>query len=147
MIINKDPITHWIMIWEEEGNYIFINYEMKYKYTFSPSPAPHETLIWFCYFSLPRNSTSMLCSTRRMLLGKRRGKRESQFLQHSNAKIQVPSHGPPYLYLYACWRDRVEDKLVTTEGVSCITNQTTQTSKNIFLAWIRGLQRHQSHMQ
>ena len=28
------------------------------------------------------------------------GERESQFLQHNNAKVQVSSHGPTYLYLY-----------------------------------------------
>ena len=28
------------------------------------------------------------------------GESESQFLQHNNAKFQVPSHGPLYLYLY-----------------------------------------------
>ena len=32
---------------------------------------------------------------------KRCGKRESQFLQYDNAKVQVPSHGLAYLYLYA----------------------------------------------
>ena len=41
------------MIWEEEGHHIFIDLENKYKYTFSSSWAPHETLIWFCcFFSL-----------------------------------------------------------------------------------------------
>ena len=38
------------MIWEEEVHHIFINLENKYKYTFSSSWEPHETLIWFyCY--------------------------------------------------------------------------------------------------
>ena len=89
------------MIWEEERHHIFINLENKYKYTFSSSSAPHETLIWFCCFSSPRNSASKLCNTRRNLLGQRCGQRESQFLQHNDAKIQVSSYGPPYLYLYA----------------------------------------------
>ena len=132
MIVNKYSITHWKMIWEDEGNHIFINLQNKYKYTFSSSSAPHETSIWFCCFSSLRNSTSKLCNTRRMLLGQRCGKRESQFLQHDNAKVQVSSHGPPYLYLYALWRVRVKDKVVTIEGVSCITNQTTRISKNVF---------------
>ena len=67
-----------------------------------------------------------------MLLGQRCGQRELKFLQHNNAKIPVPTHGPPYLYLYALWRDRGEDKVVTTEGVGCITTQTTRISKNVF---------------
>ena len=120
------------MIWDEEGHHIFINIENKYKYTFSSSSAPHETLIWFYCFSSPKNWASKLYNTRRMLLGKRYGQRDLQFLQHNNENIQVPSHGPPYLYLYASWRVRVEDKVVTTEGVSCITTQTTQISKFVF---------------
>ena len=67
-----------------------------------------------------------------MLLGQRCGKRELQILQHNNEKIQVSPHGPPYLYLYALWRVRIEDKVVTIEGVSCITTQTTRISKYVF---------------
>ena len=107
---------------------------MKCKYTFSSSWGPPKTLMWFCCFSSPRNSASNLCNIRRKLLGQRCGKRELQILQHNNAKIQVPSHGPRYLYLYALWRVRVEDKVVTTEGVSCITTQTTRISKYV-LFW------------
>ena len=77
MIINKYSITHWTMIWEEEGHHISINHEKKYKYTFSSSWAPHETLIWLCFFSSQRNSTSKLCYTRRWSLGKRWGKESS----------------------------------------------------------------------
>ena len=129
LIINKDSITHWTMIWEEEGNHIFINLENKNKYTFSLSSTPHETLIWFYCFSSPRNSASKLCNTRRMLLGQRCGQRELQFLQHNNAKIQISSHGPPYLYLYSLWSVRFEEKVVKTEGVSCITTHTTQITR------------------
>ena len=132
MIINRDSFTNWTMIWEEEGHDLFINIENKYKYTFSSSSAPHETLIWFYCFSSPRNSSSKLCNTRRMLLGKRCGQRELQILQHNNENIPVFPHGPPYLYLYIVWGVRVEDKVVTTEGVSCITTQTTRISKYVF---------------
>ena len=121
------------MIWEEEGHHIFHNLENKYKYTFSSSLAPHETLIWFCCFSSPKNSASKLYNTRGRPPGKRCGQRESRFLQHNNAKIQVPSHGTPYLYLYGKGRVRGEDKVVTTEGVSCITTQTN--SKGVFLCF------------
>ena len=120
------------MLWEEEGHHIFINHENKYKYPFSSSWAPHKALIWFCCFSSPRNSASKLCNTRGWSLGKRCGQRESQILQHNNAKIQVSSHGPPHLYLYALRRFRVEDKVVTIEGVNCITTQTTRISKYVF---------------
>ena len=132
MIINKYSITHWTIIWEEEGHHILINLENKYKYSFSSISAPHETLIWFCCFSSPRNSASKLCNTRGWSLGKRCGKTESQFLQHNDAKIQVSSHGPPCLYLNVLWRVRVEDKIFTTERVNCITTQTTRISENIF---------------
>ena len=114
MIINKDSIIHWTMIWEEEGHRIFINIENMYKYTFSSTWAPQKTLIWFCYFSSPRNSSSKLCNTRGLLLGQRCGKRELQLLQHNDAKIQVPSHGPPYLYLYALWRVRRHTQVAET---------------------------------
>ena len=89
------------MIWEEEGHHIFINLENKYKYTFSSSLAPHETLIRFYCFSSPKNSASKLCNTRGRPPRQRCGQRESRFLQHNNAEIQVLIHGPPYLYLYA----------------------------------------------
>ena len=39
-------------------------------------------------------------------------------------KFQVPTHGPPYLYFYGKGRVRGEDKVVTTEEISCITTQT-----------------------
>ena len=139
MIINIDSITQWTIIWEEEGHHIFINLENKYKYTFSSNSAPHETLIWFSCFSSPRNSASKLCNTRRMLLGQRCGQRELQSLQHNNAKIQVSSNGPPYLYLYALWRVRVKDKVGTIEGVSCITTQTTRIQKTCFLTFLKGI--------
>ena len=149
--INRDSITHWTMIWEEEGHHIFINHEMKYKYTLSSSWALHETLIWFCYVSSPRNSSSKLCNTRGWSLGKRCGQRELQSLQRDNAKVQVSYHGPPYLYLYALWRDRVKDKVVTTKGVSCITTKTTQNSRNIHfftcIGQTHGLQWQQSRMK
>ena len=119
------------MIWEEEGHHIFIKHGRSASIP-SPSQAPHETLIWFYCFSSPRNSASKLYKTRRMLLGQRCGKRELQILQHNNAKIQVPSHGPPCLYLYAYRRVTGEDKVVTTEGVSCITTQTTRNQKTRF---------------
>ena len=132
MIINKYSIKHWTIILEEEGHQIFINLENKYKYTFSSSLAPRETSIWFCCFSSPRNSTSKLYNTRRKILGQRCGQREIQILQHKNEKNQVSSHGPPYPSLYDRGRFRGEEKVVTTEGVSCITTQTTWNSKDVF---------------
>ena len=127
------------MIWEEQGHHIFINIENKYKYTFSSSSAPHEILIWFGCFSSPNNSASKLCNTRGWSPGKRCGKRKLQILQHNNANIQVSSHEPPYLYLYGEGRVRGEDKVVTTEGVSCITTQTTRNSKGVFLTFLKGI--------
>ena len=41
---------------------------------------------------------------------------------------------PLMLYLYALWRVRVEDKVVTTEVVNCITTQTTWISKYVFFS-------------
>ena len=42
------------------------------------------------------------------------------------------------LPLFICLsRDRVEDKVVTTEGVSCITTQTTQTLRNFFFGHLQ----------
>ena len=46
-------------------------------------------------------------------------------------KFQFPSHGPPYLYLYGKGRVWGEDKVVTTEEISCITTQTNP--KGVFL--------------
>ena len=125
MITNRDSITHWKNIWEEEGHDIFINHENKYKYTFSSSWALNETLIWFCCFSSPRNSTSKLCNTRRKLLGKSWGEWESQFLQHKNAKIQVSSHGPLYLYLYLSEEIGSNRGQLQNSQFSSITSQTT----------------------
>ena len=120
------------MIWEEEGHHIFINLENKYKYTFSSSLAPHKTLICFCYFSSPKNSASKLCNTRGRPLGQSVGKESPNSSSITMHKFQVPFHGPPYLYLYDKGRVRGEDKVVTTEGVSCITTQTNRNSKGVF---------------
>ena len=54
-------------------------------------------------------------------------------------KFQVLSHGPPYIYLYAKGRVRGEDKVVTTEEVSCITTQTNQNSKGVFFIFLKGI--------
>ena len=48
-------------------------------------------------------------------------------------KIQVPFHEPPYLYLYDEEELGAKPKVVTTEGVSCITTQTN--SKGVFLCF------------
>ena len=88
------------MIWEEEGHHIFINLENKYKYTFSSSLAPHETLIWICCFSSPKNSASNLCNTREDLQGKGVGKESPNSSSITMHKFKVPFHEPPHLYLY-----------------------------------------------
>ena len=126
---HKQIFNHTLtMIWEE-GHHIFINLENKYNYTFSSSSTPRETLIWFCCFSSPRNSASKLCNTRRKLLGQRCGQRESRFLQHNNAKIQVFLSWTSLPLFIPFWRDKVEEKVVTNEGVSCISTQTTQNTR------------------
>ena len=53
MIINKDSITHGTILWEEEGHHIFINHEMKYKYTilFKLGTSQNLDLVLFLLFS------------------------------------------------------------------------------------------------
>ena len=120
------------MIWEEEGHHIFINLENKYKYTFSSSLAPHETLIWFCCFSSPKNSASKLCNIRGRPLGKSVGKESPNSSSITMHKFKSPFMDLP-TSIYMLRRDRGEDKVVTTEGVSCITTQTN--SKSVFLCF------------
>ena len=48
-------------------------------------------------------------------------------------KFQVPFNEPPYLYLYDEEEFGAQAKVVTTEGVSCITTQTN--SKGVFLCF------------
>ena len=46
------------------------------------------------------NLASKLCNTREDLQGKGVGKESPDSSSITMHKIQVPSHGPPYLYLY-----------------------------------------------
>ena len=133
MIRNRDSITHWTMIWEEEGHHIFINLENKYKYTFSSSW--HLTKPW------SRSAVSLLQRTQppssatqgEDLQGKGVGKESPDSSSITMHKIPVPFSWTS-LPLFIWWRRvRGEAKVVTTEGVSCITTQTN--SKGVFLCF------------
>ena len=88
------------MIWEEEGHHIFINLENKYKYTFYSSR--HLTKPWSrSAASLFQRTQPPISATQgEDLQGKGVGKESPDSSSITMQKFQVPSHGPPYLYLY-----------------------------------------------
>ena len=89
------------MIWEEEGHHIFINHEKEVQIylLFKLGTSQNLDLVLLLLFSKEISVQDL--QHKGMITKAKVGERELQFLQHNKAKIQVSSHGPPYLYLYA----------------------------------------------